>query len=182
MQKKQTKIKKLTVMAALTASALIVFVIELQVPLPIPVPGAKLGLANTFTLFALFYSKRYGGSELSLTTANAFEILICRILLGAIFTGRFVALAMSLSGGILAFIIMAVTKRYLSDKQIWVSGALGAIFHNIGQIAAAILIIGTPAIAAYLPILTIIGIITGTITGLITQVVLGRIKIQSSYH
>ena len=37
-------IKKLALMAILTAIALIIFIIEAQIPMPIPVPGVKLGL------------------------------------------------------------------------------------------------------------------------------------------
>jgi len=168
-------VKKLTVMAALTAAALIIFIIEAQIPLPIPVPGVKLGLANAVTLFALFLSRSRGRTGDSLTTANAFAILICRIILGAVFTGRIVAFIYSVTGGLLGFAAQAIMKRYVSDKQIWVCGAVGAVFHNVGQILAAILVTGTPAIAAYLPVLIIAGVIAGVITGLVAQFTLLRI-------
>ena len=192
--------KKLTLMAVLTASALIIFIIEAQIPMPIPVPGVKLGLANAVTLFVLFYGsgtgretdnqitrpcgppsflKRaiQGDGSVVLSTANAFSILLCRILLGAVFTGRLVAFAYSLTGGLLGFAAQVIMKRFVSNKQIWVCGAVGAVFHNIGQILAAMLITGTPAIAAYLPILVIAGIITGVFTGLIAQFTLARIRV-----
>jgi len=154
-------------MAVLTAVALIIFIIEAQVPLPLPVPGAKLGLANAVTLFALF----------CLSTGNAFTILVCRIILGAVFTGRIVAFIYSITGGLLGFAAQAILKRFVSDKQVWVCGAIGAVFHNIGQILAAVLITGTPAIAAYLPVLIIAGVITGVITGLIAQFTLSRVRL-----
>jgi len=183
-------VKKLTLMAILTAAALIIFIIEAQIPLPIPVPGVKLGLANAVTLFALFYGNRKRGdgpgvssdnnkfvaNAPNLTIANAFTILLCRILLGAVFTGRPIAFAYSLAGGLLGFAAQALMKRFVTTKQIWVCGAIGAIFHNIGQILAAILITGTPAIAAYLPVLIIAGVFTGVITGLIAQLTLVRIR------
>ena len=179
--------KKLTLMAILTAIALIIFIIEALIPLPIPIPGVKLGLANAVTLFALFYGKgsldtsgREGSKRTvpplpPLTAANAFAILLCRILLGAIFIGRPIALIFSLVGGLLGFAAQVIMKRFVSDKQIWVCGAVGAVLHNIGQIAAAVLITGTPAIAVYLPVLIIAGIFTGALTGLITQFTLARI-------
>jgi len=169
-------IRKMTLMAVLTAVALIIFVIEAQVPLPLPVPGAKLGLANAVTLFALFHSSRKERSADSLSTANAFAILVCRIILGALFTGRIVAFIYSITGGLLGFAAQVIMKRFVSDKQIWVCGAIGAVFHNIGQILAAMLITGTPAIAAYLPVLIIAGVITGIITGFIAQFTLNRIR------
>jgi len=200
-------------MAVLTAVALIVFVIEAQIPLPVPVPGAKLGLANSVTLFALFSGNRTSlnplrrrripgrpalqnvpqdaqcasltksgktgaRSDHSLSTADVFFILVCRIVLGAVFTGKIIAFAYSITGGLLAFVAQAVMKRFVTDKQIWACGAVGAVFHNIGQIAAAVLITRTPAIAAYLPVLIIAGVVTGIITGLVAQLTLVRLEVR----
>ena len=200
-------VKKLTLMAILTASALIIFIIEAQIPLPIPIPGVKLGLANAVTLFALFYGSRKSGdgpdtpatdntsdapdtpdadsltkrmvrpTAPHLTIVNVFTILLCRILLGAVFTGRPIAFAYSLAGGLLGFAAQALMKRFVTTRQIWVCGAIGAIFHNIGQILAAMLITGTPTIAAYLPVLVIAGVFTGVITGLIAQLTLARVRV-----
>ena len=161
-------------MAALTAAALIIFVIEAQIPLPVALPGIKLGLANTITLFALFFSRGRNG-DVRLTTVDAFMILICRIILGALLTGRIVALIYSIAGGLLSFAVQAVMTRFVSDKQIWVCGAVGAVFHNIGQIFAAVAVTGTPAIFAYLPVLIVTGIITGIITGFVAQFTVARI-------
>ena len=191
----RNSVKKLALMAILTAIALIIFIIEAQIPLPIPVPGVKLGLANAVTLFALFYRARKQGDGSSalfqqnkkaeepspcfFSTYNVFFILLCRILLGAIFTGRPVVVVYSLAGGLLGFAAQVLMKRFVSEKQIWVCGAIGAVFHNIGQILAAMVITGTPAIAAYLPVLIITGIITGVFTGLIAQFTLERINNMS---
>jgi len=189
-------VKKLTLMAVLAAVALIVFIIEAQIPLPVLVPGMKLGLANAVTLFALFYSggkanaaensktESEPGNEadsgvdgkVGLTAVNAFTILLCRIILGAVFTGRLIAFAYSITGGLLGFFAQVVTKRFISHKQIWVCGAVGAVFHNIGQILTAVIITGTPAVAAYLPVLIIAGVVTGVLTGLVAQFTLERIS------
>jgi len=116
------------------------------------------------------------GKSDTLTTADAFNILICRIILGALFTGRFIAFFYSLSGGMLGFTAQVITKKFVTKKQIWVCGAIGAVFHNIGQILAAIVITGAPAIIAYLPMLIVAGIITGILTGLIAQFTLHRLS------
>ena len=176
-------VKKLTLMAVLTAVALIIFIIEAQIPLPVPIPGVKLGLANAVTLFALFYGNNgkrgnigTDSTDGNLTTANAFAILLCRIILGALFTGRLVAFMYSITGGMLGFAVQAVIKRFVSGRQIWVCGAIGAVFHNIGQILAAMLITGTPSIAAYLPVLIIAGVFTGVLTGFVAQFALARLS------
>ena len=174
-------------MAVLTAVALIVFIIEAQIPLPLPIPGAKLGLANTVTLFALFYGKNNSASctsqgkqknrpPASLKTIDTFMILICRIILGAVFTGRIIAFIYSIAGGLLGFAAQAALKRIVTNKQIWVCGAVGAIFHNIGQIIAAMIITGTTSIIAYLPILIAVGVVTGILTGLIAQLSAERLS------
>ena len=172
-------VRKLALMAVLTAVSLIVFIIEAQIPLPVPVPGAKLGLSNAVTLFALFLGCQGDGSVVNrtvpLTTGNVLMILLARIILGAVFTGRVVAFIYSITGGILAFAAMAVMRKFVTNKQIWACGAVGAVFHNIGQICAAMVITGTPAIAAYLPVLIIVGVITGVITGLTAQLTVSRI-------
>jgi len=162
-------LRKLTLMAILTATALIVFIVEAQIPMPVPIQGAKLGLANVVTLFALFYAPKSNQNLGRITTAEALMILICRIILGAAFTGRVVAFIYSLAGGLLGFAAQAATKRLVTNKQIWVCGVIGAISHNIGQILAAMAITSTPSIATLLPILTVVGIITGIITGLVAQ-------------
>ncbi|MCL2662858.1 MAG: Gx transporter family protein [Oscillospiraceae bacterium] len=111
-----------------------------------------------------------------LTTANVFTILICRIILGAVFSGRPAAFVFSITGGVLALTAQVIMKRFVTSRQIWVCGAVGAVFHNIGQIIAAILITGTPAIAAYLPVLIVVGVFTGVLTGLIAQFTLERLR------
>ena len=179
--------KKLALMAILAAIALIIFIIEALIPLPIPVPGVKLGLANAVTLFALFWGRgtihmphsdagQMTRPLTSLTTANVFTILFCRIVLGAVFTGRPVAFVYSIAGGVLAFAAQVIMRRFVSGKQIWVCGAAGAVFHNAGQMTAAVIITGTPAIIAYLPILIIAGIFTGVLTGFIAQFTLARFQ------
>lgn len=167
-------------MALLTAASLIVFIIEAQIPVPVPVPGAKLGLSNAVTLFALFCDYGKSRSEDNLTAANVFLILICRIILGAVFTGRVIAFIHSLAGGLLAFAVMVVLKNFVTNRQIWVCSAVGAVFHNIGQIITAVLITGTPEIAAYLPVLVIAGIVSGTVTGWVAQLTVNRLAQRGS--
>ena len=48
----------------------------------------------------------------------------------------------------------------------------GAVCHNAGQIAAAILVTGVPVIAYYLPVLIGVGIVTGAVMGIIASRVL----------
>ena len=73
-------------------------------------------------------------------------------------------------------VIMLLLCRLVTEKQIWVCSVLGAMAHNAGQIAAAVLITRTPSIVAYLPILLVSGILTGLFTGLCAQFLLARLS------
>lgn len=105
--------KKLTELSLLTAVALIIFVVELQIPNPIPIPGAKLGLANIITVYAVY---QYRAKEV-------FLIVIVRILLGAFFSGNMMALLYSLASGLLCLTGMLAYFPFLL-----VSGCLAGAF------------------------------------------------------
>ena len=158
------KTRKLTLMALLTAIALTIFMIEAQIPALVPVPGVKLGLANIVTVFAVF----------ALGSGEAAMILFARIFLGAVFAGNFSTIFYSAAGGALAILTAIGLKRILTVKQLWVTGALCAVAHSIGQMAMAIAITSTPGLAAYLPIMIACSIVTGLFTGLCAQLLLNR--------
>lgn len=149
------KTKKLCFMAVLTAIALTIFMIENQLPSPVPIPGIKLGLANIITLTAMAILGR----------KEAGAILAARIIMGAIFAGSPSTFIYSAAGGILAYIVMCVTIGLFKENQLWIVSALAAITHNAGQLGACSLIVKTPGIFAYAPILAASGVITGVFTG-----------------
>lgn len=158
------KTKKLTAMALLTAIALTIFMVEAQIPPVVPLPGVKLGLSNIVTVFAVF----------AMGPKEAAAILFCRIFLGSIFAGNFSSILYSASGGALAILVTILLRRVLTHKQLWVAGSLGAVAHSVGQMAMAVLMTGTPAIAVYLPMLVAISIVTGLFTGLCAQFLVNR--------
>ena len=158
-------VKKLTTLAMLTAISMIVFLIEAQIPLPFAVPGVKLGIANVITLFALWM---YGWKE-------AGAVLIVRIILGNIIVGNVMGMLYSLAGGLLCWIVMSLMKPHMNRNQIWIMSVFGAIAHNAGQLAVAVWVSGTPALAAYAPVLLIAALITGFFTGQCAQAVLNHI-------
>lgn len=142
-------------MAVLTAIALTIFMIENQLPSPVPIPGIKLGLANIITLTSMAILGR----------KEAGAILAARIIMGAIFAGSPSTFIYSAAGGILAYIVMCVTIGLFKENQLWIVSALAAIAHNAGQLGACALIVKTPGIFAYAPILAASGVITGVFTG-----------------
>ena len=158
------KTKKLTAMALLTAIALTIFMVEAQIPAPVPIPGIKLGLANIVTVFAVFV----------LGPGEAVMILASRVFLGAVFAGNFSTIFYSAAGGACALAVTIGLRKILTTKQLWVAGALGAIAHSLGQMAAAMVITGTPGIVVYLPAMVICSVITGLFTGFCAQLLVNR--------
>ncbi len=156
--------KRLVYCALLTAIALTIFMVESQIPLPVAIPGMKLGLANIVTVYAMF----------ALGPGNTLLILLCRIVLSSLFAGGS-TIFYSLAGGLLCYVSMLLLRKLLTVKQLWACGAIGAIFHNIGQIGAAIAIYQVPQLIVYLPFLLVVGIIAGAFTGLAAQFLLARI-------
>jgi len=157
--------KRLTKLALLTTIALIIFTVEAQIPVPVPIPGVKLGLANVVTVYAAF----------TMTAGEAAMILLCRIILGSLFTGNMMALMYSLGGGALCIVVTVLLAKILSRKQMWIASVVGAVFHNIGQIIVACLVMQTLAVLVYLPALLISGVITGAFTGFASQALTERL-------
>ncbi len=150
------KTKKLALMALLTALALIIFMLEAQIPAPVPIPGVKLGLANVITLTAmLILGKREAGA-----------VLAVRIIMGAVFAGTPSAILYSGAGGLLAYAMMCLLVGRVAEKRLWAVSALSAVAHNMGQLAACVLVVKTPGVFLYAPALIISGVITGVFTGL----------------
>ena len=149
--------KKLVFMALLTAISLTVWVIEAQIPAPIPVPGVKLGLASVVTLSAM----------LLLGRREALAVLLMRVFLASLFAGSFSSILFSLTGGLLSWLVMALTVRLFADKLLWVVSIFGAIAHNAGQLLAAVLVTKTVSLLAYAPALLLSAILTGAFTGVI---------------
>ena len=73
----------------------------------------------------------------------------------------------------LANIVTVFTVFTLGKKEgaavLFVRIFLGAVAHSIGQMAMAIAITATPALAVYLPVMIAISIVTGLFTGLCAQ-------------
>ena len=158
------KTRKLTTLALLSAIALTIFIIEAQIPPLVPIPGVKLGLANIVTVFTVFAFRGRDGAA----------VLSVRIFLGAVFAGNFGTIFYSAAGGALAILTTIGLRRILTNKQLWVAGALGAIAHSVGQMAMAVTLTGTPGLVVYLPVMIVCSIITGVFTGLCAQFVLIR--------
>ena len=160
------KVRKLTELAVLTAVSLIIFVIELQIPNPFPIPGIKLGLANIITVYAVYHYKAH----------EVAAMVAVRLLLGAVFSGNFMALIYSASGAFLCLVGMLLLRRFIDERHLWIASVLGAVLHNTGQMAAALAVTRTAQLLLYYPFLIVSGCLAGAFTGLCAQIVTARLK------
>lgn len=158
------KTKRLTELSMLTAAALIIFVVELRFPDILPIPGVKLGLANIFTVYAVY---KFSGKEVLL-------MVLTRVILGAIFSTNLSALIYSLSGALLCLAGMLLLRKFIPVRYLWLCSIIGAMLHNTGQIVVAVLVMRSFAVMAYFPVLIVAGCIAGAFTGICAQLMLKR--------
>jgi heptaprenyl diphosphate synthase len=162
-------VRRLVADGILVSLAIVLSIAERWIPLGliVPVPGIKLGLANIVTLFALY----------RLAFVDAAAVLVVRCLLTSLFLGP-ASLLFSLLGGTCALLAMALL-RLGGDRTFSVYGVsmAGAAAHNVGQVAAACLILQDLSLTtSYLPMLLLVGLLTGIPTAAAAVPVLRRLK------
>ncbi|GHV05808.1 hypothetical protein FACS1894217_03320 [Clostridia bacterium] len=150
-------VKKLTYLAMLLAVVTVLSYIESMLPpLPFLPPGVKPGLSNIVVMYCVFFFGPREGFALGILKSG-FVTLIRAPIAGL----------MSLSGGLLSVAVLAILAWTFKDKMSYVALSIcGAIAHNLGQLTAASLLMGTTLTLYYFPVLVISGIIFGTVTGI----------------
>jgi heptaprenyl diphosphate synthase len=160
--------KQVARVGVFVALAMIFSYIEVLIPFHFGIPGVKLGVANIVTVTALYL---FGWKEV-------FLISFIRIFLMGVLFGNGVSLIYSLAGGLLSLIIMVSLKKTGLFSVMSVSVA-GGIFHNIGQIIAASLVLQSGSLLYYyLPILFVAGIFTGCVVGMLANRILQSIEVK----
>ena len=152
-------IKKCAKISMLTALAILLNIIESFIPF-FYIPGVKIGLANIIIVAVLYL---YGVKE-------AFYVSILRIIVvGLLRTGLFsTTFLFSLTGAILSLLAMSLFKKLNLFSIIGVS-IIGSIFHSIGQLFMAYILLKNNSVYLYFPILMILSIVTGLFTGMISK-------------
>ncbi len=158
--------RRLTTLSLITAFALILSFIESRLPAFTAIPGIKVGLANIAVIFVLY---KLGARE-------AVTVSLVRVLMVSILFGSPVSLVYSILGAALSLTVMIIMKRLTPLSEVTVS-IIGAICHNIGQIAAASIMLGTNAVIYYLPYLLVFGIIAGLVVGIAGGLLIKRIEL-----
>ena len=145
------KTKRLTLLALLTALALVLSYVESLLPPLTAVPGIKPGLGNLSVLLALY----------GLGVWPALALSAVRLTLSSLLFGTGMRFLYSLAGAALSFLAMALLKRTDRFSPVGVS-VLGGVCHNLGQIAAALLLLT--------------GTLSGALIGLLGGWLLRRLK------
>jgi len=157
----------MVLLSILISQALVLHVIERAIPVPVPVPGVKLGLANIISLITIIL---FGYKE-------AIVVVTIRTLLGSLFGGGLSSFMYSLAGGLLSTSVMALMYlKYKNMFSIPTISTVGAVFHNIGQIGVASIVISNIHLFYYLPVLLVSGVITGIIIGFTVQFTVEPVK------
>ena len=144
---------------------ILAYVEALLPPLWAAVPGIKMGLPNIMILFLLY--------RCSLKDAAAVSLV--RLFAVALLFGNVMTLAYSFAGAFLSLTVMALLKKSDRFSMIGVS-ITGGIFHNLGQILVAMLVLETAEIGYYMIVLTLTGTLAGVLVGVAGYLVLKYLK------
>lgn len=155
---------KVAYFGVFTALALIFSYVETLIPIQFGIPGVKLGLANLIIVIALYRMK----------LSEAYLLSIVRVLLAGFIFGNYFSIIYSLAGGILSLTVMALLRKKGGFSVIGVSIA-GGVFHNIGQLIVASVIVETFSMMYYVPVLLIAGLVTGLLIGIASDGMLKRL-------
>lgn len=164
MKEKKTA-RKVALYGILIALAMVMSFIESLIPIPFPVPGVKLGLANLVTIVGLYL----------VGIPGTICVTVLRVVLVGFSFGNPYSMIYGLSGSLLSLFVMALAKKYRLFSQIGIS-ILGGVFHNVGQITFASVIVQTAGVFVYLPTLLLAGCIAGAVIGILGGIMTERLR------
>ncbi len=149
-----------------TALALIFSYVEMLIPIHFAVPGVKLGLANVVIVVVLYKMGR----------REAYIISVTRVILAGFLFGNMASIIFSLAGCIFSLTIMSILYKKEIFGIIGVS-VMGAVFHYIGQVLVAMVVVNSFSIIYYFSLLMIAGVVTGVLIGIVAQEMIKRIPV-----
>ena len=91
------------------------------------------------------------------------------------------AMVYSAAGAAMSMLVMALLKKTKKFSSVGVSVA-GGIFHNVGQIIVAMFVLETKALAYYLPILILSGLVAGILIGILSGILTKRLNPVIKQH
>ena len=149
--------KKTAFYGMFLALALVAGYIEQLIPINLGIPGVKLGLANIVTMLLLYI----------VGVPVACLISVLRILLSGFLFGSGFAMVYSAAGAAMSMLVMALLKKTKKFSSVGVS---------VGQIIVAMIVLETKALAYYLPILILSGLVAGILIGILSGILTKRLN------
>ncbi len=149
----------------LLALTLVLGYVESLLPVAPGVPGIKLGLSNGVLIFAVYM----------LNIPTAFVLMILKVLLSGLLFSGVSSMIYGFAGGVLSMTCMALLSRVKGIHPVTVSMA-GGVAHNVGQVAMAMLVLGTPSLVYYMAVLMAVGLATGALTGIAANLVMKHLR------
>ena len=170
--KNSNEIRAMTFMSMMLGVAVVLTYLEsLLPPLPFAPPGIRLGLANVVVMYTLFFVGK----------KHAFMLIVLKSVF-VILTRGVLAGVLSITGGVLSISVIIVLHLFTKKTSYILLSSAGAITFNFGQMAAASLILHTNILALYWPLIIIFGVMLGSITGKVLEIVIPYMqKIISSF-
>lgn len=159
--------KKFMRLTMLLSFSIVLSIIESFIPLFNGyIPGLKLGLANIIVVIVLY---KYN-------VKDVFFVSILRVIVvGILRTGLFsINFFFSLFGALFSCSSMILFKK-TKLSMIGVS-IIGSIFHSLGQIVVAIIILKNSNMIYYLPWLLLFSIPTGLFVGIVSKKMLSELE------
>ena len=152
------KTKQITQLGLLLSISLVLGYLESLLPVIVAVPGVKLGIANIVTMLVLY---NMGGKQ-------AFLIMLLRVVIAGFLYSGVAGILYSFMGGVCCIVVMTWLRRVPIFSILGVS-MIGAVFHNAGQIMAAVLVMENTDVIYYLPLLCISGVLSGLSVGFLSH-------------
>lgn len=177
------------------ALALILAYVESLIPFSFGIPGIKLGLPNLIVLLLLYRENadqnntdQRGGisqreihqidsDQSRMNQKDAILVNVLRIVLSGFLFSNLYTILYALAGALFSFAAMILGRRFRCFSMIGVS-VLGGVFHNIGQIIVAMLVVETFYVGYYIPYLIVSGTVTGAVLGIVALELIPYIHIS----
>ena len=162
----QKQAQRVALCGMLLALMLVLGFVESQLPVAAGIPGIKLGLSNGVLIFAVYM----------LDIPTSFVLMALKVVLSCAFLGNPASMMIyGFAGGILSLTGMVLLSRVKDMHPVTVSMVGGAL-HNVGQVAAAMVMLNTANLMYYMAILMLVGLACGLLTGVCANLVMKHLK------
>lgn len=121
------------------------------------IPALKLGLSNIVVMYAILF----------LRTRTAFLLVVLKALFAFLTRGA-TAGALSGCGGLLSLLVFWILLHLPFSVSGYLFCVCGALAHNLGQLAAASVLLSSSMALAYAPVLLVAGIVVGSLSNVLT--------------